>query len=634
MPRDRCLRERSGMAFKVTSELVVGEVSEVHGAKLKVHVYGEANEAHIFYHGDLVKGVSVGGYLKIPCGYDSVIGIIEGDYQEESGFTRNDTSSRVVPGNCIERFVDVSVFGVMSEGGFDRGISALPLVKSKVYLLSPDELGIINSPVAPEEPVFPVGALAGHSGTPVRLPANALFASHIGVFGNTGSGKSNTLCKIYSDCFEMIDRGAGLRNIKSKFVFIDFNGEYVGDETLTTSKIVYQLNTREKGDKVPVPKDFYSDLDIWSILTKATEKTQRPFLSRCIRKADIVCGKGNPSAYLEGILVTFLKGYCGNALLFGDQKADLARLISLALNQKTYKDAGDTAADSLETLQVFPQSPPIVRNTDNNAYLNTEADTPNVFAGCLNLDFDYEGLAGDTPRLLAFIALLRYLEQWRGGRIVREHIAPWVNRYIAELQDSSKLYEVGSGNMLGEIKQPVAVFSLLKVNQDQKRVIPLVIAKYLYEEQKRRGQDDRDSSAHLIIDEAHNILSYSSQRESESWRDYRLETFEEIVKEGRKFGMFLTVCSQRPADISPTILSQMHNYFIHRLVNDEDLRAIAKSVSFIDGASMSMIPVLPQGCCIVSGTAATHPARVQVERLEHKKQPRSCDRELATTWRL
>ena len=188
--------------------------------------------------------------------------------------------------------------------------------------------------------------------------------------------------------------------------------------------------------------------------------------------------------------------------------------------------------------------------------------------------------------------------------------------------------------MIEEIESPVVVFSLLKVNQDQKRVIPLVIAKYLYEEQKKRGQSDLESSVHLIIDEAHNILSYSSQRESESWRDYRLETFKEIVKEGRKFGMYLTVCSQRPADISPTILSQMHNYFIHRLVNDEDLKAIAKSVSFIDGASMSMIPVLPQGCCIVSGTAATHPTRVQVERLERVKQPRSYDRELATTWRL
>lgn len=620
------------MAFKVTDELVVGEVSEVHGAKLKVRIYGEANEAHIFYRGDLVKGVSVGGYLKIPCGYDSVIGIIEGDYQEESGFARNDTSSRVVPGHCIERFVDVSVFGVMSENGFDRGISALPLVKSKAYLLAPDELGIINSPIAPEEPVFSVGALAGHNGTPVRLPANALFASHIGVFGNTGSGKSNTLCKIYSDCFEMIDRGAGLRNIEGKFVFIDFNGEYVGDGTLTSSKSVYQLNTRAKGDKVPVPKDFYSDVDIWSILTKATEKTQKPFLSQCIRKADSVRGKGNPSAYLKGILVTFLKGYCGNAAVFGEQKADLARLVALALNSDSHKNDVDAAADSLKMLDVLSQNPPVIRNTKNGKYLDKESDYSLVFEDCLGLDFDFEALASKTPKLLAFIALLRYLEQWRGGRIVREHIAPWVNRYIAELQDSSNLYEVGSGNMLGEIKQPVAVFSLLKVNQDQKRVIPLVIAKYLYEEQKRRGQDNLDSSVHLIIDEAHNILSYSSQRESEGWRDYRLETFEEIVKEGRKFGMYLTVCSQRPADISSTILSQMHNYFIHRLVNEEDLRAIAKSVSFIDGASMSMIPVLPQGCCIVSGTAATHPARVQVDRLELEKQPRSYDRELASAW--
>ena len=487
------------MAFKITDELAIGEVSEVHGAKLKVRIYGEANEAHIFYRGDIVKGVSVGGYLKIPCGYDSIIGIIEGDYQEESRFVRDDASSRVVPSHCIERFVDVSVFGVMSENRFDRGISALPLVKSKAYLLAPDELDVINSPVAPEEPVFRVGSLAGHSG----LPANALFASHIGVFGNTGSGKSNTLCKVYSDCFEKIDCGIGLGNIKNKFVFIDFNGEYVGDETLTTTKSVYQLNTRTKGNKIPVPKNFYSDVDIWSILTKATEKTQRPFLSRCIRKADGVRAMGNPSAYLQGMLVRFLEGYCGNAAAFGEQRADLARLVALALNSQSYRNAVDAAADSLEMLEVFSQNPPALRNADSMVYLNKETDVPKVFNKCLKLDFDFGELAKDTPKLLAFITQLRYLEQWRGGRIVREHIAPWVNRYISELQDSSKLYEVSPGDMLGEIKQPVAVFSLLEVNQDQKRVIPLVIAKYLYEEQKRRGQGNLNSSAHLIIDEAH-----------------------------------------------------------------------------------------------------------------------------------
>ena len=54
----------------------------------------------------------------------------------------------------------------------------------------------------------------------------------------------------------------------------------------------------------------------------------------------------------------------------------------------------------------------------------------------------------------------------------------------------------------------------------------------------------------------------------------RLEVFEEIIKEGRKFGVFMTIASQRPSDISSTIVSQLHNYFIHRLVNDEDLTKV------------------------------------------------------------
>lgn len=625
------------MSFKVANDsLLVGEVSEVHGARLKVRIYADANEAHTFFRGEVVRGVSVGGYIKIPCGYDNVIGIIEGDYQQESRVIRETAEPRVAPGQTIERFVDVSVFGVMSKDRFDRGISTLPLVKSKAYLLTADELGSINSPILPDEPIFRVGILAGHDGTSVYLPANALFASHIGVFGNTGSGKSNTLCKIYSDCFERIDHGVGLDNVKSKFVFIDFNGEYVDDGILTDSKSAFELNTRTAGDKVTVPEDFYSDVDIWSILTRATDKTQKPFLSRCIDTAKRIKGKDCPGSYLKKMFENLLAGYVGNAPSFGEQRSDLARLIAFAIPSSPYRDALENATAALDCLEMRNQGT-VIHNTnkgDGAGYLNSPADVPTVFEDCLALRLDFTTLANDAPSLLAFLAYYRYLEQWRRGSITREHISSWIGRYSSELKESRRLFEVRGNGMIEEIESPVVVFSLLKVNQDQKRVIPLVIAKYLYEEQKKRGQSNLESSVHLIIDEAHNILSYSSQRESESWRDYRLETFEEIVKEGRKFGMYLTVCSQRPADISPTILSQMHNYFIHRLVNDEDLKAIAKSVSFIDSASMSMIPVLPQGCCIVSGTAATHPARVQVERLERVKQPRSYDRELATTWRL
>lgn len=206
--------------------LLIGEVSEVRGARVKLRVYGEANETHIFYRGGMVRGVSVGGYVKIPCGFDDVIGVIEGDYQQERHAPAADTSDgREAPGGYLERFVDVSIFGVMSQDRFDRGVSVLPLVRSKAYVLAPDELDTINSPAVDDAGRFRIGSLAGHDGAPVTVPTNKLFASHIGVFGNTGSGKSNTLCRLFTDYLEGMADTDGLPN---RFVFIDFNGEYVG----------------------------------------------------------------------------------------------------------------------------------------------------------------------------------------------------------------------------------------------------------------------------------------------------------------------------------------------------------------------------------------------------------------------
>ena len=71
----------------------------------------------------------------LPCGYDDVIGIVEGDYQQESrAVASKGADGREAPGSYLERYVDVSVFGSFSSGRFNRGIGVLPLVRSKAYL--------------------------------------------------------------------------------------------------------------------------------------------------------------------------------------------------------------------------------------------------------------------------------------------------------------------------------------------------------------------------------------------------------------------------------------------------------------------------------------------------------------------
>ena len=127
----------------------------------------------------------------------------------------------------------------------------------------------------------------------------------------------------------------------------------------------------------------------------------------------------------------------------------------------------------------------------------------------------------------------------------------------------------------------------------------------------------------IIVDEAHNILSTESFRETEEWKDYRLETFEEIIKEGRKFGVFMTIASQRPNDISDTIISQAHNYFIHQLINHKDLLTISNAVSYIDKITEESIPTLPVGTCIFSGIATPMPLKMKIDELPDENKPKS-----------
>ncbi|MDR6297522.1 ATP-binding protein [Pantoea dispersa] len=210
-----------------------------------------------------------------------------------------------------------------------------------------------------------------------------------------------------------------------------------------------------------------------------------------------------------------------------------------------------------------------------------------------------------------------------------EHISPLINKITATGPSLSKVIEV---TPLSSERLPISIISLKNCNQSTKKTIPMMIAKCSFLDHK--STDNDCESFHMIIDEAHNILSESSTREAESWKDYRLELFEEIIKEGRKFGYFVTISSQRPFDISPTIISQLHNYFIHRLVNENDLFLLKNTLSTLDSASRSLIPTLPPGACIVSGTAFHTPLIVQMERLTEDMAPQSDTLNLESLWGL
>lgn len=162
-------------------------------------------------------------------------------------------------------------------------------------------------------------------------------------------------------------------------------------------------------------------------------------------------------------------------------------------------------------------------------------------------------------------------------------------------------------------------------------MLPLLICKQLYE--KKKEENVKEKYLNIIIDEAHNILSTTSQRESETWKDYRLETFEEIIKEGRKFGTFLTIASQRPSDISATIISQLHNFFLHRLINNNDIKAVERTVSYLDKLSFESLPIIPTGTCILAGLSAQVPVMIDIGKITKESEPDNKTMLLIENWK-
>lgn len=594
--------------------LRVGEVTAVEGRRIFILVDKQKNVSHMFLDGDVITNIAVNSYIAIRKGFLSIIGCVEGERIEEDG--RRSTNDHREPTDRNRRILTVALTGYIDEtGAFTGGTRELPLVGNEAFLLTRGQLYCIHDLVRGGDLSVSIGTLYG-DGIEVRLPVDGLFNSHIAIFGNTGSGKSNTLAFLYQELAAVLaGRNRKRYEQNARFLLFDFNGEYTKESCISKSKVVYSLSTRREADRLPMDPEGLLDAEVLAILADATEKTQKPFLVRSLRLLARIraAEDGRPAEFFRNIL----------------------RQRARAVLQMTEKMRAQQLMDSFRQLlpPLFVDGEPAEIDDDIEWHNSTEQyrrkEGPEYLQGSLDAigrTFLYrhvdEAQFGDD--LLADIISALYVQiitDVLNNRAQNEHIAPMINRLIRKRADIEKLFDVSGRRRFWTSN--FVVVDLSDVNLDMRKTVPLLLSKKLYAEHKGTGPD---RTLTIIIDEAHNILSTESFREAESWKDYRLETFEEIIKEGRKFGVFVTIASQRPNDISPTITSQAHNYFIHRLINERDLQTIASAVSYIDKVTEESIPTLPTGTCIFSGVASAMPIKLNVTALSDQQRPDSTTR--------
>lgn len=599
----------------------IGEVLSVDGRRIKVKVDKSKNSSHIMYKGELLKNISVGSYVKIVKGYTKIIAKVDGEYIDED--KTFDTKEYTKQSQKINRNIIVSLIGFFDGTEFKRGIKELPLVFNECFLLNTNEFEQVHDFVSKDDEALKIGSLSLEKGQSINVGINSLFASHIGIFGNTGSGKSYTLAKLYNLLFSKYQSNKSFKT-KAKFILIDFNGEYSHDKTIIENKKIYNLSTKEKTsdtNKIPLKEDDLLDIELVSILANATEKTQKPFISRTLEFIKKVRKSDDELEYFKNILKSYIKKIL--KMVDKEKAYMLVDYFAFIIN----KENNDSLIGDLDwhnTLKYFYKK----SHSSKGQVSDNDIEHTDLYK---NVD-SYEFPNNVISKLIDFLYLQIVCDIYN-NKSQNEHIAPAINKLKSKQSDIEKVFNTSTeATSIFIDDKNLTVINLNDTNIDMKKTIPMLIVKKLYEEQKDEYSSSNSTYLNIIIDEAHNILSHNSNRESETWKDYRLETFEEIIKEGRKFGVFLTLASQRPSDISSTIISQLHNYFLHRLINNRDIEAVEKTISYLDKVSFESLPILSTGSCIFAGLAGKVPIMVDIGGISENNAPKSTTIKLTEIW--
>ena len=553
----------------------IGRIVEVRGINVKANLF-RLLPPYLINNGIVVSAPKINSFVKTKVGLDTIICQVNGEYNVEK------------EDKATDYYIDLTVKGYIDHGKFIQGLRMLPIVSSNLSLLNNDDYAIIYD--FDKDHSFFIGKDLFEINKDIYLNFNNLMPTHIGIFGNTGSGKSNTLANVYSHYIKELN---GYVSSNATVLLFDLNNEY-GNNSICNKqhKVIYNLTTRKQSSKrIPFSFENITE-DEMSILLNASIKTQIPTIKHAF--------KSLKEEHEEEYYLKYVKNTIRN-----NQK-DLFFAIRFRLNEYI-KNINNINWHS-NALNFY------YSKDDGTRIFNNSSDFDSIVLNNIQINLPAEPL--DRFKFELCFSIIRECEHG----VNSEFLLPLLTRAEKIFNDLKKVFDFEDNSDIFENKN-LAIIQLGNVNNDMTMIVPSLISSVIFRRQleKKQGEEIK-SIINIVLDEAHNILY---KEDDLAVHNNLLEKFEKIVKEGRKFGGFLTVSSQRPSDISSTILSQLHNYFIHKLVNPNDLNQIRKAVAFLDENALNFLTILAPGECILSGTSLSMPIFIQIEELDNETKPNS-----------
>lgn len=393
----------------------------------------------------------------------------------------------------------------------------------------------------------------------VAVRPEKLFGRHAAILGTTGGGKSWTIARIIEECLKF----------QSKIILIDATGEYsrFSGDHVVHCHLGEPRATANNSIPSSLPPNSFTESDFVALF-EPSGKVQGPKLRAAIRSLRLA--KLRPDLAKEG----FIKK-------INQPKADIEQTerdptIAKKLDDPTQEFDVQYLVKQIEQECVYPEGFGSKKGERDPTKWGGEDGS---FSHCLSLVARINAVLNSPAYACVF--------QTEGKTSLVETISQFNNN------KSEKLLRI--------------CLSGISYEYNAREVIANVIGRHLMKE--ARANKFRECPLVVMLDEAHNFLGRHIGAE-----DYqsRLDAFEIIAREGRKYGLSICLASQRPRDITEGVLSQMGTLIVHRLTNDKDRETVERACGEIDGVALAFLPNLLPGEAAIIGTDFPIPLTIRI----------------------
>ncbi len=671
----------------MANERNIGRIVTVDSLSVYVRLDDDLKSLYKSGYEEIYPVARINSYIIIPVGAEPIVALVNRVMTREE--TDLSKSSGAIFLTESSRYLSATMVGTIDGNKYIQGVYNYPILDNPVWYVTREDLDIIFDQKEESQEIdysedfyLPIGTSPAFPDYQVKINPDRMFAKHMAILGNTGSGKSCTLSAILQSMFKFTYNGKKLSN--GHIVIFDTNGEYKSAFNLDSGHKVNSFYINEDGLKIPY---WFMNFDDMDYLFEPTTGTQAPLLKRALALAKSQVAdetkKLIPKLHLNNLKVFVdsinAGGFKVKNAIWDDSEPTLQAFMKLKDDNLCDYDLTNIVT-SLEAIskQKGGLTKPgqyvngsydliVVSNAvgiieyelekyqstliEKTSSENRNIDTPLYyqFKSLMTSCFDYaiKESAVSQDKLNEYVSTLKlrmqsFVDDIRLASPLmfdkQENIDNVLVQFLAfvlgdfcdvyDKNDKTQFHRYYGDSEGAECHSQITIIDMSLLPYQVLETITGLVGRIILEFLSRFSKEKRGSMPVVIaLEEAQNYIPEFNRKDRDS---ISRKVFERIAREGRKYGLSLLVSSQRPSELSKTVLSQCNSFIVHRIQNPDDQTYIRKLVSSANSEILSQLPTLPQQHVIIMGDCVRTPV---VARMNNAKpKPNSSNPEYIKNW--